>query len=272
MVSSDLGAASSDSKFVTFQPTITIVRFHELRTAAERWHSIPDRRRFIQQAREEAQHWIDKGCYEFLLKDSFHEGSDELAQARMNAYAQLPGEDYCRGLERHVCREHGLKRDSFKKGAIRAIVNEGRKRRDAGMPLDKSWYQLGEISRKLSFLAARFARRVGTADEIVVRLGEDASKVDRLRMDADPIQKLRQHREYEDPALESPVKKTKEICVGASGETSVGEHQALQVQRQNNHSAQCAITATGINGWCHGPRESIINVPGVNTGGISSDC
>lgn len=241
------------TKCVTFQPTTTIVRFYDYTTADEKWHSIPDRKRFIVQARDEATRWIGKGCYEFLLKDALQDASEESAQAKMDAYAQLPGEDYCRGLERHVCREHGLMRDSFKKGAIRAIVNEGKRR--SGMPQNQCWPQLGEISRKLSFGATRFARRVGAADELAARLGEDASKVQRLRTEGDGIQN--QIMAMENPAMEETQKEnfTKNININ-----NCEDDYDKSILIQHNTSQ---ISVTAVISWCHGPRESCIGAANV---------
>jgi hypothetical protein len=243
-------------KCVTFQPTTTIVRFHDFTTADERWHSIPDRKRFVVQARDEARRWTDKGCYEFLLKDALNDASEESAQAKMDAYAQLPDEDYCRGLERHVCREHGFMRDSFKKGAIRAIVNEGRKRR--GMPQNQCWYQLGEISRTLSSGATRFARRVGAADELVARLGEDASKVRRLRTENDCMRK--QIMAMKNPAAGETQREdsAKNICIDTYGDYGKSIHV------QGNTSP---VSVTTVISWCHGPRESCIGAANVGSNG-----
>jgi hypothetical protein len=230
------------TKCVTFQPTTTIVRFHEFTSTDERWHSILDRKRSIVQARDEAKRWIDKGCYEFLLKDALRDASEALAQAKMNAYTQLPREDYCRGLERYVCREHGLMRDSFQKGAVRAIVNEGRKRR--GMPQDQRWHQLGRISRKLSFVATRFARRVGAADELVARMGEDASKAQRLQTENDAIQK--QVMAIENPAMRATQKgdSAKNISINTCDDCDA----SIQLPRNASQLPVASVIC-----WRHGP-------------------
>lgn len=227
-------------KSVTFKETTTIVRFHESVGDFQKWHSIPDRKRFILEARDQTRAWIDKGGYDFLLKDTFHDASELSAQEKMNAYAQLPGDDYCRGLERHVCREHGLKRDSFKKGAVRAIVNEGRKRKERGMPEAQAWMQLGEISRKLSFLATRFARRTGAADALVARQGEDASTVQQLQR--------------EETAAHVVEKQLVPSSCPASQEDRAAPNQITVGQQR--HNLQRSVAA--VNGWCHGPRESCI--------------
>lgn len=247
-----------EKKSVSFQERITIVRFHDF--GVNTWTNLEDRKRYILEARLETMSWIQKGCYGFLLRDTFNDPSDASAQEKMDAYAQLPGQHYCRGLERHVCREHGLKRDSFKKGAIRTIVNEGRKRRERGMPLEESWMQLGQISRKLSFLATRFAHLVGVADERVVRFGEDPSKVmllHRLEM-AHTVEKATPATTpcpAQEGAEEAPTTTTQPEKITFGGGTVQEEKQKQKVQRQDSPRS-----VTSVNGWCHGPRESCLKV------------
>lgn len=243
----DEPAAMPIKKTVSFQETTTIVRFPDM-GGEPSWHTMEDRKAFILQARMETNAWINKGRYGFLLQDSFFDSSEASVQEKMDAYAQLPGEDYCRGLERHVCREHGLKRDGFKKGAIRAIVNEGRKRKERGMPIEQAWMQLGEISRHLSAQATRFARRVGAADELVVKEGEDASKV------------LKLHEEAMQDAMEKMGTITPN-CPASQEEASptriaVGGEDSKQQERSNS-----PLSVTTFNGWCHGSRESCIQPP-----------
>lgn len=251
-----------EKKSVSFQETITIVRFHDF--GVNTWTNLEDRKRYILEARLETMAWVQKGCYGFLLRDTFNDPSDASAQEKMDAYAQLPGQDYCRGLERHVCREHGLKRDSFKKGAIRAIVNEGRKRQERGMPLEQSWMQLGLISRKLSYSATRFAHLVGLADERVVRFGEDASKVMMLHR-----QEMAHTVEKATPATppcpvqEGEEKEATEMAaqpekITIRGGHDQGEKHKQKVQRQD--SPRSVTSVTSVNGWCHGPRESCLKV------------
>jgi hypothetical protein len=229
-------------KSVSFQETITIVRFHNL-GGEPSWHTLEDRKRFLLQARMEADAWISKGCYDFLLKDTFHDTSDFSAQEKMDAYAQLPGDDYCRGLERHVCREHGMKRDGFKKGAIRAIVNEGRKRKERGMGVDQSWYQLGEISRLLSKHATIFARRVGAADALVVREGEDKSKVLKLQQQENHDAVDKPVEKGLNPATPDEPRRTKII--------TVGEEDIAQ------DLSNSPMSVTTVNAWSQGHRDSL---------------
>ena len=162
-------------KRVTFQPTTTIVRFHQTvdNEGTDRWITTAERAQFVLDARQETKAWIAKGCT-FLLQGVFHDTSD-IAQEKITACTQLPGNGYCRGLERYVCREHGLTRDSFQKGALRTIVAEWKKRKGV-LSDDESWQEVGDLSRRLTSFATVFARRVGAADELAARFGEDPSK------------------------------------------------------------------------------------------------
>lgn len=253
--------ANKKTKTVSFQESTTIRKLKDL-DAEPSWHTLEDRKRFIMEARIETNAWINKRCYQFLLKDTFHHDPDcsesqaTEVQEKLNAYTQLPGDNYCRGLERHVCREHGLKRDGMKKGAIRTIVNESRKRKERDMPIDQAWMQLGEISRHLTRHATRFARHVGAADELATRQGEDVSKVNKLR--SEEIQKMVQKMNTTQPA--SPPCS----CPSAAEEATEAvqddeDEDATKAQERSNSPT----SVTTVNGWCHGPRESLLQAPQV---------
>ena len=161
-------------KRVSFQPTTTIVRFHQtVDNGGDRWITTAERAQFVLDARLETKAWIEQGCT-FLLQGVFHDTSD-VAQEKIIACTQLPGRGYCRGLERYVCREHGLTRDSFQKGALRTIVAEWKKRKGV-LSDDECWKEVGDLSRRLTSFAAVFASRVGAADALAARHGEDPSK------------------------------------------------------------------------------------------------
>lgn len=192
------------TKSVGFKPTITIVRFHDLGSADTQWLSVPERKKLLLDARVQAKAWAKKG-YDFLLTESFHSASDS-AQDKIEAYCQLPQDDYSRGLERYVCREHGLRRDALKKGAVRAIVGEGKKLRGKGLTEEEVETQLADIARRLSLCATRFAHRMGAADAKVIREGEDGSKVNKLLVERsfnglDKDLKVSQHSEIQEPTL-----------------------------------------------------------------------
>ena len=171
-------------KRVTFQPTTTIIRFHTIDNGEDRWVSTAERAQFVLDARQETKAWIAQGCTH-LLKGIFHDTSDA-AEEKIMACTQLPGRGYCRGLERYVCKEHGLTRDSFQRGALRTIVAESKKRKLSGVAassddaINESWQQLGDLSRRLTSFATLFAQRIGAADEAVVRYGEDPSKARKI--------------------------------------------------------------------------------------------
>mgnify|MGYP005862961143 CR=1 FL=1 len=204
-------------KGVSFKPTITIVRFHDLSSVETRWLSIPERKQLIAEARVQAKDWANKG-YGFLLNESFHTASDS-TQEKVDAYCQLPGGDYCRGLERHVCREHGLRRDALKKGAVRVIVAEGKKLRERGLSNEAVEKQLADIAGRLSLCATRFAMRLGAADELAALVGEDGSKINRILVERsfNQVDKLGQ-------SQHSNVGETSLVALGAQHEQTIYLH------------------------------------------------
>ena len=235
-------SCNSNVKTVSFKPTITIVKFHDF-GSEHNWLSVPERKQFIVDARNQSKEWATLG-YDFLLKDTFHDKSEQSAQDKVDAYAQLPGDAYCRGLERFVCREHGLKRESFKRGAIRHVVAEGRKCRELGIPNDVAWEELGKISRKISSFATRFAIRIGRADELAVFCGEDGSKVKKL-LEEEAVNNAPKQTTL------PPTKTTNEMEVGANDSANF-LHQKQQMNRGD--SRRCV---TAVNGRCHdGPSTS----------------
>lgn len=162
-------------KTVSFKPTITIVKFHDDSSSESRWYTVAERKRLICEARDQSKAWLNTG-YNFLLKNTYKDPCHD-AQNKLDAYSQLDGGDYCRGLERHVCKQHGALRDAFKKGAVKAVVARQKRLREAGASPEEMSQNLAEYTARITSPAAVFAQRLGNADEMVVRQGEDASKV-----------------------------------------------------------------------------------------------
>jgi len=254
---------------VSFQNTITIVKFHDSCCSEDKWLSLADRKVFMTEARDQSQDWPTKG-YAFLVQNIFHENSETVAQEKLNAFTQLPGDDYCRGLERYACREHGIKRESFKKGAIRLVVAEGKKRQQAQleghMSCEQSWDEVGAIAAKVSNWATRFARRLGAADAMVALEGEDGSKVETLLAE-ETLTNAPKPTATEETTSQSNADNNNSSSSSSSinstddnGENKQTQVRGFKQQQQQSSSPDSPRSVMSVNGWCHGPRESCVVV------------
>ena len=238
-------ATATTSKRVSFKPTTTIVRFQDSVGADDRWTSTAERKQFVVNARNETKACIEKGCTS-LLQGVFHDTS-EAAQEKITACTQLPWDGgYCRGLEPYVCREHGLTRESFQKGALRTTMAEWKRRKASGMSHDDSWREVGDISRRLTSFATLFARRVGAADELAARHGEDPSKARKLLKDACIASEALQR-----ACPGSPASTNTTVVSEKAPPSSTGTNKTLLVSRFLSQRS-----VIDVNGWCHGPRKS----------------
>ncbi|CAB9518095.1 expressed unknown protein [Seminavis robusta] len=126
------------------------------------------------QVKVEAELLKPKG-YAVLLKNCFDE-TDKQAQKHINAFAQLPGNEYPRGLEVYLSRHHREDCDQNHKKVTSAVLRRQKTMKAADAPADVLSEKLRSVSKKHSRSSRIFARRLGIADARAVREGDDLIK------------------------------------------------------------------------------------------------
>ena len=124
-----------------------------------------------------ARKWRQTGLGVFL-NDAYHCDNDlspTLCQKQLNTLAQLPDEMHMRGVERYLSRKHDQERTTRKRSIIREVVCQFRTLQHQvdcnALGLAESQQMLSRFARSLNQDAEVFARRMGKADEVVMRQG-----------------------------------------------------------------------------------------------------
>lgn len=107
-----------------------------------------------------------------LLKNCFDE-KDKSVQKHINAFSKLPGNDYPRGLEVYLSRQHREALDDLHRKVTQGVLRRQKALKEAGTPCDVTCEKLRSISKKHSRSSRIFARRLGLADARAVREGDD---------------------------------------------------------------------------------------------------
>jgi hypothetical protein len=111
------------------------------------------------------------GC---LLVGAFESTRPDV-QIRLNAFVKLEDEQSRRGLERFLSREHGDERIDGKDRARSSVVIHQEQLRRDNVQGDKMTRALATVYSEAVRSATFFARRMGIADELVVKEGEDST-------------------------------------------------------------------------------------------------
>lgn len=102
-----------------------------------------------------------------------------LCQQQLNTLAQLPDEFHMRGVERHLSRKHDQDRTYRKRTIVQEVVYQfdtlQHQVENGNLTAAEAHEFLGQFSRGLNKEAALFARRMGKADEVVMRKGSAKS-------------------------------------------------------------------------------------------------
>lgn len=122
-----------------------------------------------------AKKWRQTGMGMFL-NDVYHCDNDlspALCQKQLNAFAQLPDDMHMRGVERYLSRKHDQERTSRKRTILGQVVAQFNSlQAHTNLTQAESERLLAQFARRLNQDAELFARRIGKADELVVRQGE----------------------------------------------------------------------------------------------------
>jgi len=156
-----------------------------------------------------------------FVGDNGLEENQKLCQRQLNTFAQLPDDLYNRGIERHLNRKHDQERTSRKTSNVRLILarwkniqeqclihNKNEEHNTAGVatleyatndPLvserlfREQAEHVAKYAQSLNRHAALFARRLGKADEVVMRKGP-AESVEAAYVVVDHLMELERRR------------------------------------------------------------------------------
>ena len=127
------------------------------------------------------QEWKMKG-YGVLLRNTF-DNPHPSVQRNLDAYCQLDGRDCVRGMERSLCGNLDQKVSNLKRRCIKTVLSHQRiMRKDGKLNADEMEEELAVVSRMQSRPCVQFARRLGKADETVLRSNVDTSAVSALQL------------------------------------------------------------------------------------------
>lgn len=144
----------------------------------EIWYIGDDYTDMKMRSRYEAKEWRKMG-FGILLQECFALPRDD-AQHYINAFVLLEGSNSRRGLERSLSRRHGEERSELKDRARQSVLIHQRRLQREGMKYDDMAEKLAAMYREVCRAASIFARRLGMADELVVKCGEDSSLAERI--------------------------------------------------------------------------------------------
>jgi hypothetical protein len=139
----------------------------------EIWYQSHDYDEMKLRSRHEAREWRRQG-FGCLLQDTFELPTADV-QTRLTAFVRLEEEKSRRGLERFLCRQHGEERSAMKDRARQSVLIHQRRLQREGAPGDEITENVACMYREVSRSASVFARRLGMADELVVKQGEDSA-------------------------------------------------------------------------------------------------
>ena len=114
------------------------------------------------------------------------------AQVTINAFVRYGEHETRRGLERFLCRDHGDERVDGKDRARSSVIVHQRRLKKESLSEDDVALTLAAIYGEAVYNASVFARRLGMADALVVKEGEDSSMAEEY-MEAYLKQKKKRH-------------------------------------------------------------------------------
>jgi hypothetical protein len=130
---------------------------------------------------EVGKQWQAKG-YDVLFKDVYTNGSRE----QLDIYVQLPGADYMRGAETWLCVSlHNERSVSRKRAVETTIQKEIQLKADSKRSPEDVAQELAGFYKELSRPAQDFAKRMGMADELGDKLGENPELPRYILLDKD---------------------------------------------------------------------------------------
>ncbi|CAB9524739.1 expressed unknown protein [Seminavis robusta] len=133
------------------------------------WFNKDDFRQNKKTLEEEGLQWQAKG-YDILLKDSYSNPSRE----QLDTFVQLPGQDYMRGAEPWLCDSLYHQRTFARHRSVEAIIDKEIQLRQMGTKTPEEIAQdLANLYAKLTKPSRDFAKRMGMADELGDKLGEN---------------------------------------------------------------------------------------------------
>ena len=126
------------------------------------WFSSRSIRKTKEQYFKEGKTWQQKG-YEVLMEDFFQNP----IQANLDAFTQLPDEDYLRGAETYLCDAVSRERHAMKSRTLQAVIDrEIELKLEGKKTANEVAEELRLVSEKHSACARAFAQKIAKADEL----------------------------------------------------------------------------------------------------------
>ena len=158
------------NRIIEIEPMVSI---EEGITIDELWYQPWERKELKRVMKRDAKEWRQTGLG-ILLHDAFVNPNPKQAQACLNAFVQLADSKYLRGSERYLSQPHDEQRTERKRNFIQDVLDQAYYLNTIKyLSEDEKIEKLAEFSALQSKCAAVFARRIGKADEVVVRKGEN---------------------------------------------------------------------------------------------------
>jgi len=145
---------------------------------SEIWYIGEDYYEMKYKSRQDAKEFRRRG-FGILLKDVFTYPKPNV-QEHINAFVLFEESQSRRGLERNLARHHGEERSEMKDRARQSVLIHQRRLRRDGVKPDEVVEKLSSMYKEVCRSASVFARRLGIADELVARVGQDSSHAERI--------------------------------------------------------------------------------------------
>jgi len=118
---------------------------------------------------EQGKAWQEKG-YGMLLNDVFHSGD----RTPLDTFLQLPGQDFLRGAEPYLSDSLRKDRLQARKQAVHAVIDmEISLKLEGNLNQEEKRQEIAKLYAELSAPSKDFAKRLGQADELGDKLGEN---------------------------------------------------------------------------------------------------
>jgi hypothetical protein len=133
------------------------------------WFGKHHLRETTKELEEIGKQWQAKG-YDVLFKDVY----TNACRDQLDIYVQLPGADYMRGAETWLCDSLHNERSVTRKHAVETTIQkEIQLKADSKKSPEDVAQELAALYKELSRPAQDFAKRMGMADELGDKLGEN---------------------------------------------------------------------------------------------------
>lgn len=168
------------NQIVEVESFVTMSCSEEDNIVEKLWYQPWEQKEHKRAIKRDAREWRKTGLG-ILLRDAFVNPNPQQTQNCLNAFVQLAGDDYVRGIERHLSQQHDEQRVERKRCFVQDVVEQALYlQAHSNLSDDEKRQKLAEFSALQSKCAEVFAHRIARADETVVKQGEDPKAAAKL--------------------------------------------------------------------------------------------